>query len=317
MTSKTVSSLLISCLLLWCSACSWVDDDRSGCPTGCWVKLSYTYNMLDVDAAPTQVTDASIFVFDKNGICVARKEADSISLRQDNHTIQLPALPEGDYDILVWAGLADDHYQYTDTSLLLSRTETGEQPDRLAALFHGRADREHIDGSYRVIEIPLTKDTNLFSCVLQSQAGDALESEDFDMEISAGNGSTDHYNLPAGNDMVVYKPFFFENAELEGVSVIHTGLNVLRLMENDCTRFRLRHRPSGKTIMDIPLTPYLLLTRHVDALEMSPQEYLDRQDRYDLIFFLASTGEPENPFLCQQIMVNGWIVRLNEAELEE
>lgn len=55
----------------------------------------------------------------------------------------------------------------------------------------------------------------------------------------------------------------------------------------------------------------------VDALKMSPQEYLDRQDRYDLIFFLTSTGELENPFLCQQIMVNGWIVRLNEAELEE
>ncbi len=260
--SKTGSFLFISCLLLWCSACSWVDDDRSGCPTGCWVKLSYTYNMLDVDAVTTQVTDASIFVFDTNGICIAREEADSISLRHGNHMVKLPALPEGDYDILVWAGLADNHYQYMDTSLLLSRSETGEQPDKLAALFHGRTDGEHIDENYRVIDIPLIKDTNLFSCVLQSQSGNAVE-------------------------------------------------------ENDDTRFRLHHRPSGKTIIDIPLTQYLLLTRHAKTFKMSPQEYLDRQDQYNLIFFLTASEKPEDPFLCQQMMVNGWMIRLNEAELEE
>ena len=315
--SKTGSFLFISCLLLWCSACSWVDDDRSGCPTGCWVKLSYTYNMLDVDAVTTQVTDASIFVFDTNGICIAREEADSLSRRHGNHMVKLPALPEGDYDILVWAGLADNHYQYMDTSLLLSRSETGEQPDKLAALFHGRTDGEHIDENYRVIDIPLIKDTNLFSCVLQSQTGNALESENFDMEISASNGRMDHHNLPIGNDMVVYKPFFIENTALENISVIHAGLNVLRLMENDDTRFRLHHRPSGKTIIDIPLTQYLLLTRHAKTFKMSPQEYLDRQDQYNLIFFLTASEKPEDPFLCQQMMVNGWMIRLNEAELEE
>lgn len=315
--SKTVSSLFISCLLLWCNACSWVDDDRSDCPTGCWVKLSYTYNMLDVDAVATQVTDASIFVFDTNGICIAREEADSISLRHGKYMVKLPTLPEGDYDILVWAGLADGHYQYMDTLLLLSRTETGEQSDRLAPLFHGRTDREHIDKSYRVIDIPLVKDTNLFSCVLQGQTEDTLKIEDFDVEIFAGNGRINHYNLPVDNDTVAYKPFFLENATLEGISVIHAGLNVLRLMENDDTRLRLCHRPSGTTVMDIPLTKYLLLTRHVNTFEMSPQEYLDRQDRYDLMFFLTATETPEEPFLCQQIKVNGWMIRLNEAELEE
>ena len=43
---------IFSCL---CFACSWVDDDLSDCPSGFWLKLSYKYNMLNVDAAFTQL----------------------------------------------------------------------------------------------------------------------------------------------------------------------------------------------------------------------------------------------------------------------
>ena len=50
--SKTATILFALCTL-FCSACSWVDDDQSDCPTGCWLKLSYTYNMLNVDAVTT------------------------------------------------------------------------------------------------------------------------------------------------------------------------------------------------------------------------------------------------------------------------
>ena len=42
--SKTATILFALCTL-FCSACSWVDDDQSDCPTGCWLKLSYTYNI--------------------------------------------------------------------------------------------------------------------------------------------------------------------------------------------------------------------------------------------------------------------------------
>ena len=76
-----------------------------------------------------------------------------------------------------------------------------------------------------------------------------------------------------------------ESANLEDIQVVHAGMNTLRLMENDDTRLRLIYQPSGKEIFDIPLTPYLLLSRNVETTYMPPQEYLDRQDRYNLIFF--------------------------------
>ena len=48
--SKTATILFALCTF-FCSACSWVDDDQSDCPTGCWLKLSYTYNIANADAA--------------------------------------------------------------------------------------------------------------------------------------------------------------------------------------------------------------------------------------------------------------------------
>lgn len=58
--------------------------DLSDCPTGTWLKISYTYNILNVDAASTQVGDITILAFDKNDqVC------GSIGRRQYNITSRL------------------------------------------------------------------------------------------------------------------------------------------------------------------------------------------------------------------------------------
>ena len=46
------------------SSCTWVQDDTDGCPYGFWLKLHYTYNILDVEAAPEYVKDATVYVYD-------------------------------------------------------------------------------------------------------------------------------------------------------------------------------------------------------------------------------------------------------------
>ena len=45
--------LHIICIVALFSSCDWVNDDLSDCPTGTWLKISYTYNILNVDAAST------------------------------------------------------------------------------------------------------------------------------------------------------------------------------------------------------------------------------------------------------------------------
>lgn len=88
--SKTATILFALCTL-FCSACSWVDDDRSDCPTGCWLKLSYTYNMLNVDAVTTQVKDVTLFILDQEGNYIVREEVDSLTFHQNECTIQVPS----------------------------------------------------------------------------------------------------------------------------------------------------------------------------------------------------------------------------------
>lgn len=314
--SKIAAFLFALCTLFLCKACSWVDDDRSDCLTGCWVKLSYTYNMLNAEAVATQVKDATLFIFDKDGTCIGREEADSLTLHRNEFMIRIPSLPEGDYNLLVWAGLADPHYLYTPASLALVRNEAGEQSDRLSSLFHGRLNRVHINEEYRVFTLPLTKDTNLLSCLLQSGSAAPLKPDEFRLELTAKNGNTDHQNTPIDSVLTCYLPFMQENANPEDIQVIHAGMNTLRLTENDETRLKLIYVPSGEAIFNIPLTEYLLLSRNIDANILAPQEYLDREDRYNLIFFLTPNDNPAKPYVCLQMKVNGWILRLNEAELE-
>ena len=314
--SKTATILFALCTL-FCSACSWVDDDQSDCPTGCWLKLSYTYNMLNVDAVTTQVKDVTLFILDQEGNYIAREEVDSLTFHQNECTIQVPSLPQGDYTFLVWAGLADSLYRHTPTSLTLLRNEAGEQSEKLSSLFHGRLDNVHISGEYQVLALSLTKNTNILSCILQSQSAAPLDTDDFRLELTARNGCMDHRNTPTDSVFSCYLPFMQESANLEDIQVVHAGMNTLRLMENDDTRLRLIYQPSGETLFNIPLTQYLLLSSNVEAAAMLPQEYLDRQDRYNLIFFLEPTNNPSKPYMCLQVQVNGWIIRINNAELDK
>lgn len=315
-SSKAVLFYLFFPVLLLCAGCAWVDDDRSDCPEGCWLKFTYTLNMLNVDAASTQLKDVTVFIVDKDKNLVARLEIDSLTLHQNNCLIKLPSLAASAYTILVWAGLSDVHYTCTYTGLELLRDELGEQSHQISPLFHGRLNAVHIGNEYQILEVPLTKNTNTFSCVLQSTTQTRMSDEEFRFELTAHNGLLDHSNMPADTVTTCYRPFLKRALDLDGVQVVNAGLNTLRLTENDDTRFTLIHQPSGQRVFSVPLCQYILLSGEVQATNMTSQEYLDRQDRYNLIFFLTPTNNPQSPYLCVQMEVNGWRIRLNDAELD-
>lgn len=68
---------------------------------------------------------------------------------------------------------------------------------------------------------------------------------------------------------------------------------------------------SDKVIIDIPLIDYLLLTRGMgDSWIKDNQEYLDRQSRWTMMFFLQ-----RNVWVNAKIVVNSWVVRVNDIEV--
>ena len=67
----------------------------------------------------------------------------------------------------------------------------------------------------------------------------------------------------------------------------------------------------GKTVLSIPFTDYALLVKGNYNRKMTDQEYLDRQDEYNFIFFLDSNQN----WLSASIIVNSWRVVLNNTDL--
>lgn len=317
--------LHIICIVALFSSCDWVNDDLSDCPTGTWLKISYTYNILNVDAASTQVGDITILAFDKNDKYVDRLDVDSITLHQGYCMVRLP-FPEETYHLLIWGGISG--YQYQLPNLKAGQTERkslnislacdnkNQFNRKLNALFHSSLENITISEEYQVITAGLVKNTNYFSCILQDENNLPLRQEDFAFTLESTNGVIDYTNTPVGTTPTCYLPYRQElSLTSEQIPIIHARLNTLRIMKGDDTTLSIKHTPSGKTILHLPLTQYLLLSKNYpnNIGGISDQEYLDREDSYTLMFFIQSsdTGIPRIPTM----KVNDWIIRLNDSEL--
>ncbi len=324
---------ILFCILF--VSCEWVNDDYSDCPTGTWLHFSYTYNILDVDAAYNQVDDLSIFIFDYQGKFIDRRDIDSLEFQQNSAMVEIEQ-PQGEYKVLVWGGLSDANYNlpdmivgetlYEDVILTLSSSdEASENSDLLSYLFHYNSDSVIVPDYYNVIEAPLVKNTNHFSILIQSDNYEELNESDFGVVIRSDNGAIDYSNSVVNGNYINYTPYEqyvteVTNTSLDGESEISSlfvsYLNTLQLMVDDDTSMSIVHTATDDRLIDISLTQYLILTSgYYSAGVMEQQEYLDRQDSYSLILFLESCDSSPSGYICTKVSVNGWIVRFNEAEL--
>ena len=112
---------ILSVLLL--TSCTWVKDNDEDCPYGFWLNLHYTYNMLDVDAAPEYIEEVSVYVYDKNGDYVTRIDAPTQALKANNYRVKVEGLEEGDYQFVVWSGVADNRYALSGDKPMLTTLE--------------------------------------------------------------------------------------------------------------------------------------------------------------------------------------------------
>ena len=248
--------LHIICIVALFSSCDWVNDDLSDCPTGTWLKISYTYNILNVDAASTQVGDITILAFDKNDKYVDRLDVDSITLHQGYCMVRLP-FPEETYHLLIWGGISG--YQYQLPNLKAGQTERkslnislacdnkNQFNRKLNALFHSSLENITISEEYQVITAGLVKNTNYFSCILQDENNLPLRQEDFAFTLESTNGVIDYTNTPVGTTPTCYLPYRQElSLTSEQIPIIHARLNTLRIMKGDDTTLSIKHTQAGK-----------------------------------------------------------------------
>jgi hypothetical protein len=295
-----------------------VKDDTDDCPYGYWLKLQYTYNILDVDAAPEYVKDAYVYVYDTDGNFVKRIYASEADLKANDYCVRVEGLPEGYYQFVAWSGIESNQYSVAGETqpmndFRLSLIGNGSNyTEELPSVYYGALTNVHYDDAYAVHRIDMMKDTNQLACLVVSVDDEELSADDYTMKVVSANGIIDVNNLIVTDAPTTYEPYHQGNVtfndpdygEMHGVMY---AISTLRLMEDNDCRIIFEKKSSGETVFNISLPEYVGMIGSLYTnlgRQLSVQEYLDRQDFYTIVFYLSGGIEQ-----LIQLRVNSWRVR--------
>lgn len=319
----------ILAILLPCS-CGRLHEDLEPCPQGLRIRFIYDYNMEFANAFYSQVDCLTVLFYDEQGNYLQTVTNTSSDLADENWRMVVDLLP-GKYHILAYGGMADDNAsfefvtnpqttRYNDIEVRL-KPECVTEPvgTELHHLFYGRLDTEVEKNSmdYREVTVPMMKDTNNVRILLQQVSGAPVLNEDYDFRIIDNNTlfAWDNDLLPVPN--MTYFPWARGNAspgELpdgDDASVAWAEMSISRLATGNSPRLQITHIESGRKVVDIPLNNYLLLLKSQAFAQMPSQEFLDRESRWSLIFFL----DEKLYWVSTTISIKDWTVRINNADI--
>lgn len=215
----------------------------------------------------------------------------------------------------------------------------------LDGLYHGWLAGADFTAGEGTVTVSLTKNTNYFNVILQHISGEPIDKERFAFSIAADNGFMDWNNSLilqgdadskldlsscVGKNVIDYRAWSVESgsAEVEknssaqtkastdgNLNVVIAELSTARLVgkRHDIHQPRLfvRNIVTGDPVLSVPLIDFALLVKGKYNESMDDQEYLDRQDQYNMIFFL----DDEDRWLNSFIYINSWKVVLQNEDL--
>lgn len=277
----------------------------------------------------SQVDCLTVLFYDSEGKFVTKRINTSSDLADEFWRMEIDLAP-GQYHILAYGGMAceDSSFSFvTDPEStaynnvrvhLNSECITSPVGTELHPLFYGKLDTEVEANSttYREVTVPMMKDTNNIRVLLQQVGGEPVDNADYDFRITDNNTlfAWDNDLLPVPT--VTYYPWARGNAspgELpdgSDASVAWAELSTSRLVTGASPRFIITHKETGENVVDIPLNNYLLLLKSQAFATMGNQEFLDRESRWNMIFFLN-----QNNWVSVSITIKDWTVRINNSEV--
>lgn len=334
-----IAAILLSALSL--GSCNGVMYDEEGdCDPHYKARFIFDMNMSYADAFSKEVNAVTLYLLDPaTGNIVWQKSERGDLLRQDGYLMDLDVAP-GSYQLLAWCGEGlDEHFtvpadasHYSHLTCTLNReyesraAGSAVSKKDLKRLYHGKTDVKIFpedEGTY-IYDVELVKNTNDVNIVLQHLSGEIVK-DGFTFTVTDANGSMDWDNSIMPDEEITYRPWQvlagtagIEYPEANEVPVITSmsacvaNLTVGRLMADRRSDMRVKiYNPAGEKIVDIPLIQYALLVRGRYEHSMTEQEYLDRQDKYDLVFFI----DEGNRWAESYIYINKWVVLRQETDL--
>lgn len=329
--------------IAFASCDSVIYDDLEPCDEGLRLRFVYYYNMEDANAFPSQVRCLTLLVYDNDGNYLQTRTETAEELLSDEDWRMKIDLPAGKYKLVAYGGMACDNASFAfnpqpGAGVPMKDVEVGLKPacitapdgTRLHDLFFGALDVEVPDNAsdYTDATVRMMKDTNNVRIILQHIDGSPVNDGDFTFRVTADNTLFDYKNdiIPTGN--TTFCPWAHDNAyaglvaanpddeydeELQPVQVAYAEFSLSRFIYGANVALDITRNSDGSSVFSKPLNLLncLLLLKSDYYSEMGPQEFLDRESRWNLIFLL----DRDNYWISTTIVINGWIVRINDIEI--
>ncbi len=339
----------LACLCGLSSCDGMMFDGEGDCSVNYKVRFVYDYNMKYADAFAHEVSRVTLYLVDESGAVVWQKTEEGDALAEAGYTMDVDVEP-GTYSLLAWCGSGEGESfsipsgaaQATELTCTLNRKRDAEgtaySDTDLDRLFHGyEASQEFPDeaGTYWYT-VNLTKDTNVFHIVLQHVSGGDVDKDSFAFSITDENGAMDWDNSLLPDETMTYLPWHTAQTEAEMYTddttekaseaeggtraqtrAVFSGalaeLTTARLMAGNKPRLTVTNKETGKTAFSYPLIELATMVKNASAEYggMSDQEYLDRQDEYDVVIFL----DEGDRWVSVNIYIESWYVVLQNTSL--
>ena len=318
------------------ASCNVLTEEDQDCAL--YVRFKYDMNMNFADAFQNAVNSVTLYAF-KDGVLAYQRTEEGELLKQNGYRMRIDEIPYREkhkYDYITWAGEPDNE-SFTipvltvgkstkeDLFCQLNRAGNGVVSDDLEDLFHGMTNgqdygRSASSAAGDEVVIPLTKNTNNIRIVLQHLSGKPVDVNKLNFTITDKNGLMNYDNMLLGEDVITYKAWHKAQGsagigeQQEGVitevNLALADLTVARLMADE-EPILVVTNDEEEMVIHIPLVDYALLYKRLRYEDMPDQEFLDRQDEYNMTFFLDENYRWINQF----IYINSWKVVLQESEL--
>ncbi len=324
------------------SSCNVLDEEDEDCAL--YVRFKYDMNMKFADAFQNAVNSVTLYAF-KDGVLAYQKTEEGELLKRDGYRMRIDDIPykkKHEYDYITWAGDTDyfsnsEEKSFTvpvlrvgestkeDLYCQLNRAGDGIVNSDLQDLFHGQVEGESVSrassgAASDEVVIPLVKNTNSIRIVLQHLSGKPVDVSKLHFTITDKNGKMNYDNSLLGEDVITYQEWhkaqgsagigIEEEGVITEVNLALADLTVARLMADEAPILVVSNEDYEQVIR-IPLVDYALMYKRLRYNDMPDQEFLDRQDEYNMTFFLDENYHWINTF----VYINSWKIVPFDAEL--
>lgn len=323
---KSLSCLMIMIMLgIIITSCDAVYEDLRPCRNEVRIKFKYDLNMDFKDYFSRDVKSVDVWAFDQEGKFVWHGSDKGAPLKEEGYYLSA-ALQPGCYDFVAWCSL-DNNEGYMLNSynpvkkedLFLTLADLrmeGDVPvssDNLPFVFNSISRNVTIEKAVdsdliQDVNLSLTQDSkyiNLSVATLREHIPDDFKVSIVDSE----NRMLSYDNAPTGN--VKYCSWNSSPLKSRAGSAMRYNISTSRLMADSKCRLMISAASDDTIILDIPLMPYLLKVKDDCEVKMTDQEYLNRENIYDIELTLNEYDEFDFNTI---IYINGWAIVPSQIE---